>query len=69
MKDSIRPKFMIDISLGQCKRAKHRALYDHEGGLIEHYGRLFDYRQSVLDTNLGSTCWLDVKEKNRKYLL
>ncbi|GJZ69488.1 hypothetical protein Tco_0633038, partial [Tanacetum coccineum] len=30
MKDDIRQKFMIDVSLGQCRRAKQRALFDHE---------------------------------------
>ncbi|GJZ50769.1 calcium/proton exchanger [Tanacetum coccineum] len=64
MKDDIRVKYMIDVSLGQCKRAKHRALYDHEGGLIEHYSRLYDYRQAILGSNPGSTCRLDAFESN-----
>ncbi|GJT32521.1 hypothetical protein Tco_0922940 [Tanacetum coccineum] len=62
MKAAIREKFLINVSLGQCKRAKQRALFDFEGGLIEHYGRLWDYRQVVLDTNLGSTCILEEEE-------
>ncbi|GKE78738.1 hypothetical protein Tco_1544858, partial [Tanacetum coccineum] len=45
MKAVIREKFLINVSLGQCKRAKQRALFDFEGGLIDHYGRLWDYRQ------------------------
>ena len=60
MKADIRQKFKIDVSLGQCRRAKQRALFDHEGGLIEHYGRLYEYRQAILDSNPGSTCVLDV---------
>ncbi|GJW65268.1 vinorine synthase-like protein [Tanacetum coccineum] len=44
-------KFLINVSISQCKRAKQRALFDHEGGLIEHYSRLWDYRQQLLDTN------------------
>ncbi|GKB37115.1 hypothetical protein Tco_0882057, partial [Tanacetum coccineum] len=64
MKDDIRVKYLIDVSLGQCKRAKQRALYDHEGGLIEHYNRLYDYRQAILDSNPGSTCRLDVFESD-----
>ena len=62
MKDQIRQKFLIDVSIGQCRRAKQRALYNHEGGLIEHYGRLFDYRQALLDSNPGSTSIVDVEE-------
>ncbi|GKA11589.1 hypothetical protein Tco_0691135, partial [Tanacetum coccineum] len=62
MKAAIREKFLINVSLGQCKRAKQRALYDFEGGLIEHYARLWEYRQAILDTNPGSTCILDDEE-------
>ncbi|GJY98019.1 hypothetical protein Tco_0514929 [Tanacetum coccineum] len=51
----IRQKFMIDVSLGQRRRAKQLALFDHEGGLIEHYGKLYQYRQALLDSNPGST--------------
>nr|GEW99508.1 chloramphenicol acetyltransferase-like domain-containing protein [Tanacetum cinerariifolium] len=39
IKAAIREKFLINVSLRQCKRAKQRALYVFEGGLIEHYGR------------------------------
>ncbi|GJW79757.1 hypothetical protein Tco_0143732 [Tanacetum coccineum] len=66
MKSAIRQKFMTDVSLSQCKRAKQRTLYDHEGGLVEHYGRLFDYRPVILDINPGSTCRLDVKETHNR---
>ncbi|GKE10943.1 multidrug resistance-associated protein 5, partial [Tanacetum coccineum] len=45
--------------LSQCKRAKQLALYEHEGGLIEHYGKLWEYRQAVLESNPGSTCHID----------
>ncbi|GKB07360.1 F-box domain containing protein, partial [Tanacetum coccineum] len=47
---------------GQCRRAKQLALFDHEGGLIEHYGKLYQYRKALLDSNPGSTCRLDVDE-------
>ncbi|GJW65916.1 splicing factor [Tanacetum coccineum] len=43
----------------RCKRAKQLALYEHEGGLIEHYGKLWEYRQAVLESNPGSTCHKD----------
>ncbi|GJU31593.1 calcium/proton exchanger [Tanacetum coccineum] len=62
IKDDIRQKFMIDVSLRQCRRAKQLALFYHEGGLIEHYGKLYHYRQALLDSNPGSTCRLDVDE-------
>ncbi|GJS30381.1 hypothetical protein Tco_0491001 [Tanacetum coccineum] len=56
------PKWTKNVSIGQCKRAKQRALYDHEGGLIEHYERLWDNRKSLLESNPGSTCRLDVED-------
>ncbi|GJY56928.1 hypothetical protein Tco_0456043 [Tanacetum coccineum] len=40
MQNSIRKKFLINVTLGQCKREKQTALFDHEGGLIDHYSRL-----------------------------
>ncbi|GKC61046.1 hypothetical protein Tco_1088644, partial [Tanacetum coccineum] len=64
MRDDIRQKFMIDVSVKQCKRAKQLALFDHEGGLIEHYAKLYQYRQALLDSNPGSTCILDVVESD-----
>ncbi|GJV64633.1 calcium/proton exchanger [Tanacetum coccineum] len=62
MKTDIREKFLINVILRQCKRAKQRALFDYEGGLKEHYGRLWGYRQTILDSNPGSTCRLDDEE-------
>nr|GEZ75064.1 chloramphenicol acetyltransferase-like domain-containing protein [Tanacetum cinerariifolium] len=62
MKNEIREKFLINVSLGQCKRAKQMALFYYEGGLREHYGRLWEYRQAILDSNPGSTCRIDDEE-------
>ncbi|PWA54061.1 hypothetical protein CTI12_AA437360 [Artemisia annua] len=50
-----------------CKSAKQRALFDHEGGLIEHYSRLWDYRQQLLNTNPGSSCYIHVEEKENAF--
>ena len=60
MKEDIRQKYHIDVSLGQCRRAKQRALFEHEGGLIEHYNKLYQYKQAILESNPGSTCVVDV---------
>nr|GFA48319.1 calcium/proton exchanger [Tanacetum cinerariifolium] len=64
MQNSIRSKFMINVSLRQCKRAKQAALFDHEGGLIDHYSKIWQYRQAILDSNPGSTCHIDLEEKD-----
>nr|GEV21934.1 hypothetical protein CTI12_AA105810 [Tanacetum cinerariifolium] len=65
MQNSIKEKFLINVSLGQCRRVKHMALFDHEGGLKDHYSRLWQYRQAVLDSNPGSTCHMDLEESIR----
>ncbi|GJV90855.1 hypothetical protein Tco_1538668 [Tanacetum coccineum] len=62
IQEQIKKKYLINVSVGQCKRAKQRALFDHEGGLIEHYSRLWDYRKQLLDTNPGSSVHLHVDE-------
>nr|GEW83598.1 multidrug resistance-associated protein 5 [Tanacetum cinerariifolium] len=49
----------IDVSLGQCERANQCALFDHEGGLVDQYSKLWQYRQAILDINPGSTCVLE----------
>nr|GEZ03161.1 F-box domain, leucine-rich repeat domain, L domain-like protein [Tanacetum cinerariifolium] len=35
----------------EIKKAKQTALYDHKGGLIDHYGKLWEYRQALIDLN------------------
>ncbi|GKA77452.1 hypothetical protein Tco_0783913, partial [Tanacetum coccineum] len=62
IQEQIKKKYLINVSVGQCKRAKQRALFDHEGGLIEHYSRLWDYRKQLLDTNPCSSVHLHVDE-------
>nr|GEV51794.1 hypothetical protein CTI12_AA204890 [Tanacetum cinerariifolium] len=62
MKNGIREKFLINVSLGQCKRAKQRALFNYKRGLREHYRRLWEYRQAILDSNPGTTCRLEDEE-------
>ncbi|GJX37621.1 hypothetical protein Tco_0250924, partial [Tanacetum coccineum] len=61
MKNDIREKYLIDVRLGQCQRAKQCALFDHEGGLVEQYSKLWQYTQAILDTNPGSTCELEIE--------
>ncbi|GKA53019.1 hypothetical protein Tco_0746334, partial [Tanacetum coccineum] len=59
MQNDIREKFLINVSTGQCKRAKQFALYEHERGLIEHYSKFWEYRNAVIESNPGSTCHID----------
>ncbi|GJT48310.1 hypothetical protein Tco_0974467 [Tanacetum coccineum] len=62
IQNSIKGKFLLYVSLGQCKRAKICALYNHDGGLIEHYSKLLEYRKAVLESNPGSTCHLETED-------
>ncbi|GJU81809.1 hypothetical protein Tco_1284174 [Tanacetum coccineum] len=51
----------LDVSLGQCKRAKQCALFNHEGGLVDHYSKLWQYRQAIFNTNRGYTYVLEIE--------
>ncbi|CAI9265163.1 unnamed protein product [Lactuca saligna] len=55
-------KFGIQVSMGQCRRAKKYALKLVEGNLVEHYGKLWSYGHEILRTNLGSTVKLDMED-------
>ncbi|GKA67142.1 hypothetical protein Tco_0766950 [Tanacetum coccineum] len=51
----------MNVSLGQCKRAKQCALFNHEGGLVDHYSKLWQYRQAIFNTNRGYTYVLEIE--------
>ncbi|CAI9276504.1 unnamed protein product [Lactuca saligna] len=55
-------KFGIQVSMGQCRRAKKYALKLVEGNLVEHYGKLWPYGHEILRTNPRSTMKLDMKD-------
>ncbi|GJS89380.1 zinc finger, CCHC-type containing protein [Tanacetum coccineum] len=40
------------------------ALYDHKEGLVEHYDKLWEYRQAILESYPGSTCQLETEDKD-----
>ncbi|GJZ37895.1 hypothetical protein Tco_0584086 [Tanacetum coccineum] len=53
-------KYKCKVSTGQCSRAKKKALLEYEGGLKEHYAKLWDYGAEILETNPGSTVKMSV---------
>nr|KAJ0199436.1 hypothetical protein LSAT_V11C600338640 [Lactuca sativa] len=55
-------KFGIQVSMGQCRRAKKYTLKLVEGNLVEHYGKLWSYGHEILRTNPGSTVKLDMED-------
>nr|KAJ0209809.1 hypothetical protein LSAT_V11C400172910 [Lactuca sativa] len=54
-------KFGIQVSMGQCRRAKKYALNLVEGNLVEHYGKLWSYGHEILRINPGLTVKLDAE--------
>nr|GEV99380.1 calcium/proton exchanger [Tanacetum cinerariifolium] len=50
------------INEGTSKSPKNPVKSITSGGLKEHYGRLWEYRHAILDSNPGSTCRLDDEE-------
>jgi len=59
-------KFGIQVSRGQCRRAKAYALQLIEGSLVEHYARLWSYGQEIKRSNPGSTVRLEVESIDGK---
>ncbi|GKC13756.1 hypothetical protein Tco_1010538, partial [Tanacetum coccineum] len=53
-------KLHCKVSTGQCSRAKKKTLHEYEGGLKEHYARLSDYGDEIMETNPGSTVKMSV---------
>ncbi|XP_076932372.1 uncharacterized protein LOC143597878 [Bidens hawaiensis] len=47
--------YMVKVSRGQCTRAKLIANDEIEGGLKEHYARIWDYAHEILRSNPGSS--------------
>ncbi|GKE47593.1 hypothetical protein Tco_1478851 [Tanacetum coccineum] len=58
---SVTYKWIAKQFAAECKRAKQMAVYDHEGGLIDHYEKLWDYRDQLLTKNPGSSVDLEVE--------
>lgn len=48
-------RFGLESSLPQCQQAKRVALSKIEKILQEHYAKVWEYGNEILDTNPGST--------------
>lgn len=53
-------KFGIDVSVGQCKKAKKYALRITKGDIKEHYARLWSYCEEIRRSNPGSTMKINI---------
>ena len=62
IQDHVFRKYLCKVSAWQCHRARLRALYQIEGSLVEHYGRVWEYGAELLRSNPGSTVKITVDE-------
>ncbi|KAL4587378.1 hypothetical protein LXL04_000247 [Taraxacum kok-saghyz] len=53
IQEAVKKKFLCEVSLGQCYRAKQKALEIINGKLTEHYARIWDYGEEILRSNPG----------------
>ena len=60
IQEAVKKKFLCEVSLGQCYRAKQKALEIINGKLTEHYARIWDYGAEILRSNPGSTVQVSV---------
>ena len=60
LKEEVKQTFGIDVSMGQCRRAKKHAIELIEGTLVEHYSKLWSYGEEIRRSNPGSTVKIGV---------
>ncbi|XP_052622742.1 uncharacterized protein LOC128128018 [Lactuca sativa] len=58
--DEVKENFGIDVSMGQCRRAKKYAIELIEGTLVDHYAKLWSYGEEIRRSNPGSTVKINV---------
>ncbi|KAJ9561814.1 hypothetical protein OSB04_006974 [Centaurea solstitialis] len=64
MKKYIFEKYLCNVSFGHCHRGKGRGIHQIEGSLSEHYGRVWDYGEEIIRSNLGSIVKIVVEESD-----
>ncbi|XP_052623324.1 uncharacterized protein LOC128128431 [Lactuca sativa] len=55
LKELIRTKFNITLSISTCNRAKHKVMVMIEGKASDHCARIWDYAAEIQRSNPGST--------------
>ncbi|CAI9302433.1 unnamed protein product [Lactuca saligna] len=60
MKEDVLRMFSVNVSKGQCHRARTKAREMIEGKLEEHYAKVWDYAAEFLRSNPWSTCKVGV---------
>ncbi|XP_059284352.1 uncharacterized protein LOC132037764 [Lycium ferocissimum] len=64
IQDLVRHDFSIYVGKAICLKTRKIVLKEVMGDHITEFGRLFDYRDVLLQTNLGSTCIVNVIDKD-----
>ena len=60
LREEVKKKFGIEVSMSQCRRAKKYALFLVEGTITDHYAKLWSYGEEIRRSNPGSTFKLSV---------
>ncbi|XP_052623612.1 uncharacterized protein LOC128128896 [Lactuca sativa] len=60
LKEEVKQKFGVNVSMGQCRRANKYAIELIEGTLVEHYAKLWSYGEEIRRSSPGSTVKMDV---------
>nr|KAJ0205312.1 hypothetical protein LSAT_V11C500238060 [Lactuca sativa] len=60
LRGEFKEKFGIDVSMGQCRRAKKYVIELIEGTLVDHYAKLWSYGEEIRRSNPRSTVKIDV---------
>jgi len=55
LKEEVKRRFGIEVSMGQCRRAKQHAFSIIQGSIVEHYAKLWSYGEEIIRSNPGST--------------
>jgi len=55
LKEEVKRRFGIEVSMGQCRRAKQHAISIVQGSIVEHYAKLWSYGEEIIRSNPGST--------------
>ncbi|XP_023760658.2 uncharacterized protein LOC111909102 [Lactuca sativa] len=60
LKEEVKTKFGIEVSMEQCRRAKQHVMALVEGTIVENYAKLWSYGEEIKRSNPGSTVKLSM---------
>ena len=51
IREDVKRNFIYEVSTGQCYRSKQKAVDIINGKLVDHYERVRDYTDEILESN------------------